>query len=124
MRQRGRRSAASNIVHLAASEPRPKLTPCKPLSKTEQKVFNLIVEENRHLRPIDTPLLTGYAVACAGMFTLKDPIAFDKISRVALALARSLEISPKARLHSSELKRTYRDQADSTVHRPWDRNNA
>jgi len=119
--KRGRRGAADNIVPLMPDDTRLALTPCHPLTKSQQQLFTLVVNENRHLRPLDTPLLTGYVIACAGMFTEKDPATFAKLAAVAVSIGTRLRLTPQSRTHPTTLARRYAEPAPSERRRPWDR---
>jgi hypothetical protein len=120
MKQRGRQSTAAKVVSLVATNQRPTLTPCRPLTKPEKQIFDLIVRDHRHLRTFDAPLLTGYAMACAKMLTTKDPTDFDKIARVAMALATKLRLTPQSGMQSVQLGRRYHEPPSRR--NPWDRN--
>ena len=123
--KRGRRGAADNIVPLMPDDTRLALTPCHPLTKSQQQLFTLVVNEKRHLRPLDTPLLTGYVIACAGMFTEKDPATFAKLAAVAVSIGTRLRLTPQSRTHPTTLARRI-NNADMHQglyqRRPWDRN--
>jgi hypothetical protein len=123
MKQRGRQSAAANVVPLAATSNRPTLTPSRPLTKQEKQIFDLVVKEHRHLRTFDAPLLTGYAIACAKMIKLKDPTAFEKVARVAMSFATKLRLTPQSSTQAVTLGRRYAQQPNGE-RRPWDRHEA
>jgi len=121
MAQRGRKSAASNVVSIAAIGIRPTLTPCRPLSRSEKRVFDLVAKEHQHLRAIDAPLLTGFVIACAQMFTTKDASDFEKMARVALSFATRLRLSPQSITQPRTLGRHYADAAESSgLPKPWE----
>jgi hypothetical protein len=120
--KRGRKSAAdANVVSIGVTNYRPTLTPSRPLTKQEKQIFDLVVREHRHLRTFDAPLLTGYAIACGKMMKLKDPTAFEKVSRVAMALATKLRLTPQSSMQSVQLGRRYAQQLEPGERRPWDR---
>jgi hypothetical protein len=121
MAQRGRKSAASNVVSIAAIGIRPTIIPSRPLTKPERDIFNLVVREHRHLRTFDAPLLTGYAIACVKMLTIKDPTDFEKIARVAMSLATKLRLTPQSVMRADALGRRYADAEQSSgLRKPWD----
>ena len=104
MLQRGRKSAA-NVVAVDAIASRPRLTAPKLLTKAEAALFNQTAAVNPHLRPADTALLAAYAQAMAKGYRLarqSDPAAvasWEKVMRVAMALATKLRITAQAQVH-------------------------
>ena len=123
MAQRGRKSAASNVVSIAANSRKPTIIPSRSLSKSEKQIFNVIIEGHHHLRSMDAPLLTTYVAACAKMLVTKDIADFEKLVRVALACATKLRLTPQAVLQPRSLGRKYADAAESSGlwRKPWDR---
>src|SRR4029434_6838228 len=119
MRQRGRQSTAAKVISLPVTNERPTLTPCKPLTKEEKKIFDLIVRDHKHLRTFDAPLLTGYAIACGRMLSAKDADDFDKFGRLAISLATRLRLTPQSGMQSVQLGRRYQDPPNRR--NPWDR---
>lgn len=96
--QRGRKSAA-NVVSLAPTAMRSKLTVPSVLTSTERKLYVELVTHNPHLTPTDVPLLTGYVQALALMQKLvkrADIAGWERAGRMALALARSLRLTQRS----------------------------
>jgi hypothetical protein len=118
--KRGRQSAAdANVVPLGVTNKKPTLTPSRPLTKQEKQIFDLVVRDHRHLRTFDAPLLTGYAIACAKMITLKDPVGFEKVARVAMSFATRLRLTPQSGMQSVQLGRRYAEPYSGR--KPWER---
>jgi len=95
----GRKTAADNIVSLAATRSRPVLTPIGlPLTKPERTFFDFIVRNSNHLVLSDTPnvMLLACAVVRAMKARNKNDGTFEKELRAALAVARSLRLTPQS----------------------------
>jgi len=93
------RKSASNIVSLAATAPRPVLTPIgPPLSKDEKLYFDFVVRTNNHLRVCDTPMVMLFAVTMARAMQARREgcETYEKEVRAALAIARSLRLTVQA----------------------------
>jgi hypothetical protein len=101
----GRQNIEDKVITLVPNESRPRLSPCRRLTKAEQQVFNLACAENRHLRAIDTPLLTTFAIATAKTYTKLKVEDFDKLVRLSLAIARSLRLTQQSRTNPLTLSR-------------------
>ena len=104
MRQRGRRSA--QVIALNFEQPR--LSPPAGLSAKERTLFNNIVAavDPSHFRPSDIPLLYSYVQAILMTHRLARANKIDdwvKASRVALALATKLRVTPKSRIDAKTL---------------------
>jgi hypothetical protein len=97
-----RKSAASNIVSLAATTPRPVLTPIGlPLSKPERAFFDFVARTNNHLKVSDSPMVMLLAVSIVRAMKArsKGGETFEKELRAALAVARSLRVTVQATMH-------------------------
>jgi hypothetical protein len=102
MKQRGRKSAASNLVTFPAIEHRPRLVPPSSLSKSERLQFIELVDNAGHLKPVDVPLLAALAQTIILTRKLaRDPAKvgeWERATRTQLALTRSLRLSPQSRV--------------------------
>ena len=99
MAQRGRRSSTSNIVALAPTGTRSRLTPPAFLSTVEVTMFADLAAHNRHLTSTDVALLAGYVQALGKMHKMakKSEIAdWERAARVALALGTKLRLTPQS----------------------------
>jgi hypothetical protein len=71
------------------------------LTKAEAEVFNELAGHAAHLRPSDTPTLASYAqsiVLCRKLGRNPDKAdVWQKLTRVQMALARSLRLTPLSR---------------------------
>jgi hypothetical protein len=97
--QPGRKSSAANVVALTSTSSRLVLSPVGlPLTKDELAYFNFIVRNNTHLKPIDVPNVMLYACAIVRALKLRNKAdaGFEKEARTALALARSLRLTPQS----------------------------
>jgi hypothetical protein len=121
MAQRGRKSAASNIIPIGATAMQPALNPSRPLNKAEKQIFDLVAKEHRHLRVHDSILLTTFAIACAETQRTKDPAEFERFARISLAAAVKLRLTPSSVMEPRSLGRKYADVQQSSLRKPWDR---
>jgi hypothetical protein len=78
-----------------------RLRPPRSLTKAEAEVFNELAGHAAHLRPSDTPTLASYAqsiVLCRKLGRNPDKAdVWQKLTRVQMALARSLRLTPLSR---------------------------
>ena len=121
--QPGRRSAASNVLPLNASQPRPKLTPIGPLTKGERRVFDHTARENAHLKRADIPMLELYATAyCRAVANKrKGAQAWEREARVMMALGTKLRLTPQATTEPRTAARRRAEQASYYDRKPWHR---
>jgi hypothetical protein len=118
----GRRSQADlTVVPIDASRSRPSLTPICQLKSDERRIFDLVARENVHLTPLDTPMLTGFVRASAGMLKADSVEDFEKLSRVALSFATRLRLTPQSRMHPRSLARRHAAQQPSYFGGPLDK---
>ena len=109
-----RKSSASLAVLSVDGSP-PRLQSPATLSPTERDIFTSLVStvDRRHFRPSDLPLLSSYCRAIdlearAAKALTDDPCdkqwlsAWEKASRVMVALSMRLRLSPQARCSSHE----------------------
>jgi hypothetical protein len=119
--QKGRKNRFSNVISLAATSDKPKLTASRPLNKAERDIFNLVVREHRHLRVLDQPLATAYAIACAAMLSSTKSADFERATRAAVSLGRSLRLTPLSVMRSDALGRKYADPGSDHSRKLWAR---
>jgi hypothetical protein len=120
--QRSRKSFASTIVPLDVTGSRPKLSPPSILSTVEQTLFTELANGNPHLAAPDAALLAGYVQALNRMHCLAkktDIISWEKAARVAMALGRSLRLTPQSTVRPETVGRQRADQPLGPA--PWDR---
>jgi hypothetical protein len=120
--QRGRKSSASTIIPLDVTGARPKLSPPSILSTVERTLFTELANGNQHLTAPDAALLAGYVQALNKMQRLakkSDIAAWEKATRVALALGRSLRLTPQSTVRPETVGRHRADQPRGPA--PWDR---
>lgn len=116
MRQPGRRSAASKIVHLATTGTRSRPTAPRCLTKAERTTFNEIAIANPHLKTTDAPILASFVQATTLSHRLgrsdraSDVPMWDRTTRMMLALARSLRLTVNSVTHPDKLGRARQDQ--------------
>jgi hypothetical protein len=111
--QPGRKSSAANIVPLPATSPRTVLTPVGlPLTKEERLYFDHVARSHHHLKPIDVPVLMLFAASIVRAMKARrqDDETFEKEARAALALARSLRLTPQS---TTEPKTAARRRAEA-----------
>jgi hypothetical protein len=96
-----------SLIH-SNPNPRPRLGPIHPLSKTTRKIFDSIIAENQHLRRTDIPLLECLAVASARLNRVEKLSVGDllKLSRIITSLNRTLRLTPQARIDPKTLGRS------------------
>jgi hypothetical protein len=94
------------------------------LRVAEQKVFDYVTRNHRHLVEIDVPLLECFCVAQARMVT-KGPhkiAEFDKLARIVTNMATKLRLSPQSRIDPEKASRRYSGSKPAAVVRnknPW-----
>jgi hypothetical protein len=118
MLQRGRRSAAANLVKLATTSPRSRLTAPEFLKADERALFTALADDNRHLTRTDVPLLAIYAAAVFKVNKLgrqKDVGQWEKASRMMLSLARSLRLTVQSATEPRAVGRQRRDARPDLV---------
>jgi hypothetical protein len=104
MRQRGRRSVASNLVPLAMRGEPPRLSPPSFLSAEEVALFNEVVGacDVSHFRKSDEPLLVAFIQATLmSRDAAHDPskiLVWEKATRMQATLATRLRLAPQSRL--------------------------
>jgi hypothetical protein len=109
-----------NRVIPLANAKLPKLTPPAILSKPERLLFIEIVSRQPHLVPADAPMVAAYTQALAKAFKLgratdtASVAAWEKATRVALALARSLRLLPINSIDPQSLGRRRKDRLESS----------
>jgi|SRR5215510_7663939 len=122
--QRGRKSAAS-VVSLAATTSRPPLIPIgSRLTEDEQLIFDHTAKTNPHLKPSDSPMLALYAASIVRAMKARrrDDETFEKESRCALAIGRSLRVTPQSTVEPRSAARARAEQPSGLyVRKPWDR---
>jgi hypothetical protein len=119
MKQRGRKSAAGNVVSIAAFGVRPMPTPSHPLRPEEKFIFDLVGKDNQQIRALDAPLLTAYAIACARLYKIKDASTFERVASVVLQLATRLRLTPQKGLRAETVGRGYAKH--DVGPKPWER---
>jgi hypothetical protein len=95
----GRKSSAANVVSLVSTNLRTVLTPIgSPLTKEEHTIFNHIVKEHNHLTQVDVPILQLFAASIVRAMKARREgnETFERESRAALALARSLRLTQQS----------------------------
>ena len=100
--QRGRKSSSSNVIQIHRTSPRSIITVPSSLDKSERALFNEIVSTHGHLAAGDAPLIVAFVEArlkAAKLAKGKDVQSWERASRMALAIARSLRITPQAKVH-------------------------
>lgn|SRR5262245_28150323 len=128
MLQRGRKSAASQVVPLVDGTP-PVLQAPANLAPVEREVFENLVAtiDRKHFRPSDLPLLCAYCRAIvfeerAGRELTQDPTntkwlaVWEKAGRAIVQLAGKLRLSPQSRQHATTTAR----MSTYSGPRPWD----
>jgi hypothetical protein len=118
MLQRGRKSAASTLVHLVETDTGPRLTAPSTLRIDEQRLFDELVADNRHLTRSDGPLLTAYVLASGKVQKLargKDTDGFVKALRAMAAVASKLRLCPSAVTDPKTIGRQRRDTANDAA---------
>src|SRR5437660_10801258 len=109
MQQRGRRSAANfSVVQPTTTSPRPRLTAPSMLSNGQRTLFADLAAANPHLTITDVPMLAAYCQAISKTLKLgrgKDIAAWEKVTRVAMALGRSLRLTASSATHPDTLSR-------------------
>jgi hypothetical protein len=116
--QRGRKSAAHlSVVPVDANAPRPLLTPCRPLNKSEKHIFNAACVHYPHLGEGDTPLLTVYSIVSARMLTKLSVADLEKLVRTSTAVARALRITARSRVDPKTLSRSMARPVNNKY--PW-----
>jgi len=120
MPQRGRRSAASNLVALDVTGQPSRLTPPPHLSKAERELFVEVVEacDPRHFVQSDLPLITSFVqatlLARTGPGRTEGTVgAWERSVRVQAMLATRLRLAPQAR---SDPKKVARQAAQPPAH--------
>jgi hypothetical protein len=105
MRQRGRQpAAAADVVAFPRVDGLPsRLNPPPTLRKDERAIFVQVVGacDPRHFSEADLPLLVSLAQATARAHRTArgpDKAVWEKAVRLQMALARSLRITPQARM--------------------------
>ncbi len=120
--KRGRKTPLDDILPLDPTGQRSRLSPLGNLTKDEEALFDLIAAENRHLTPLDTPMLTAFAQAAAKTFELSkkhDVQSWERSARIMAMLATRLRITPQSTATAQTLARHRRDQPpDHTP--PWE----
>ena len=122
MTQRGRKSAAANLVVVNVDGKPPKLTPPATLNEDERALFIEIIDatDTRHFRPTDTPLLVSYVQATLlARSTAHDPhkvATWEKAVRVQVSLATRLRLSPQSRTDPKTIGR----QQTPVGRKPWE----
>ena len=94
----GRKSTA-NVLSLTTTTPRTVLIPIgPPLTTDERLFFDHVARCNHHLRPIDVPNLMLYVAAVVRSLKARSrhDETFEKEARTALAIARSLRLTPQS----------------------------
>jgi hypothetical protein len=110
---------ALNVVQLDASKSRPKITPIGSLTRNERRVFDHTVRENGHLKRADIPMLELFAIACCRTAAakhikgVKGTQAWEREARTALALGRSLRVTPQSTTEPKTAARRRAEQAAS-----------
>jgi hypothetical protein len=117
--KRGRKSSASNVVSIAVFGQRPTLTASRPLNRQEKEIFALVDREHQHLRRLDSPLVTLYAIAVAKTLTSKNIETFEIYARISGSLATKLRLTPQAGMSSMTAGRRYQGPPAS-MNKPWD----
>jgi hypothetical protein len=121
MRQPGRKSAASKVVRLAATGTRTRPTAPSGLTKPEASLFNEIALANRHLTVTDAPILVSFVQASLQARRLgrsnreADIELWDRVTRLQLALARSLRLTVSSTTHPDKLGRVRQDAQPDLV---------
>lgn len=122
MTQRGRKSAAANLVVINVDGKPPKLTPPAFLNEAERTLFLELIDatDTRHFRPTDTPLLVSYVQATLlARSTTHDPqkvATWEKAVRVQVSLATRLRLSPQSRTDPKTIGR----QRMPVGPKPWE----
>jgi phage terminase small subunit len=116
MLQRGRKSAAANLVTPDLTGTRSRLTAPEYLSTEEEALFDEIVavSDRQHLVLTDVPLLVCYVqsyIKARALVSDPDKIReWEKTVRTMTMLARSLRLTPQSRVHPEKAGRSARDQ--------------
>lgn len=111
MRQPGRKSAASKLVHLAATSTKSRPSAPECLTTAERTTFNKLTLANRHLTVTDAPILTSYVQAMTISHRLgaserdSDYARWERSTKVMLMLARSLRLTVNSTTHPDKLGR-------------------
>jgi hypothetical protein len=120
MKQRGRKSAASNVIPLSAIGMRQTINPCRRLNRKEQQLFDMIVRGCHHLQPVHAPLLTAYCFATSRMFESKNKPSFERMASTALLIARKLRITPQQMMRAEAVAKRSA-HVDDDGPKPWER---
>jgi hypothetical protein len=119
MQQRGRKSAA-NLVTFPAVQGRSRLNPPSSLNKAERLEFAELAVNAPHLKASDVPLLASLAQAIiVSRRAARDPskaAVWERATRMQMALARSLRLTPQSRTDSRAIGR----QQPPTGPAPWE----
>ena len=128
MRQRGRQSAAANLVPLSVDGRPPRLTTPPGLRTDEQTLFNELVGacDPRHFVKSDIPLLISYVQSTllsrdAAAKLENDPrlvAVWEKATRMQATLATRLRLAPQARTDPKTIAR--QQTAVLSGPAPWD----
>lgn len=113
MARPGRRSQAElNIVSLAPTAARPKLTAPEFLTTAERSLFTEIAAANAHLTTGDAMLLGLYVQGLTRVQKAKrtDIAAWEKAVRVVLSLATKLRLTPQSSTDPQTLGRRRKDE--------------
>jgi hypothetical protein len=111
MLQRGRKSASSFVLPAVDGRPE-RLEPPATLSEDERNIFEQLVAsvDRRHFRPSDLPLVVAYVQAIffereaarqmkANPAEGKHVTAWEKSTKVLVALSARLRLCPQSRQH-------------------------
>jgi hypothetical protein len=89
-----------------------------PLTKEEKSYFDHVARNNRHLKPIDAPMVMLYAAAVVRAMKARrqDDEKFEKEARAALALARSLRLTPQSTMEPRTAARRRAEAAGTSYY--------
>jgi hypothetical protein len=116
--QRGRKSAAANVVTLTATSTGSRLTAPPILRDDERSLFTKLAALNKHLTATDAPMLACYVQAISKTQRLartKDVSAWERAARVAMAMSRQLRMTASSATHPDKLSRARRDANPTLV---------
>jgi hypothetical protein len=92
------------------------------LTKEERTYFDHVVRSNHHLKPIDVPMLMLYAAAIVRTMKARQRgDEFEKEARAALAIARSLRLTPQSTVEPRRVGRLRAEADQDDERKPWDR---
>lgn len=120
MIQRGRKSSQANIVALAPTARRARLTPPATLTTEQASIFNETATQHPHLTQGDAVILAAFAIAADRLLKeaarkKADPKAWEAANRVLLAHARALRLTQVSSTRAETLGRKRADGHQPTA---------